>query len=258
MIEYLGKTVEVQIDRPVGYVHPEYGLYYPVNYGYIPNTISGDEESIDVYVLGEFQPIKNYTGKVIAIIRRKNDTESKLVVSKELNDYSKEQIFALTQFQERFFDIEIISYDFLKKSIRNTVRGLIRKNDSILAVEGFNDKTNTFYYYLPGGGIEFREHSKDALKREIKEELDVEIKDIKQICTIENIFSYDDINNNKAILVAHEISFIYELTLPDVFYDKNEFLINDEVFISKTTWIDKNEFLSDKKKLYPEKLVDYL
>lgn len=108
MLKYLGKEFEAQIDRPLGSVHPQYGFYYPLNYGYIPNTVSGDGEEIDVYVLGEFEPVQIYKGKVIAIIHRKDDNEDKLVMAKEINSYSKEQIIALTEFQERFFDSEII------------------------------------------------------------------------------------------------------------------------------------------------------
>ena len=44
MLDYLGKTVCVVMDRPFGSPHPKYGFEYPVNYGYIPNTISGDGE----------------------------------------------------------------------------------------------------------------------------------------------------------------------------------------------------------------------
>lgn len=43
------------------------------------------------------------------IIKRTNDIEDKLVVCKELNKYNKEQIKALVEFQERFFEPTIIT-----------------------------------------------------------------------------------------------------------------------------------------------------
>lgn len=110
MINYLGKTVKVKMDRPLGSKHPEYDLIYPVNYGYIEGTIAGDGEEIDAYVLGEFQPLSEYEGKVIAVIKRHNDNEDKLVLAKALNSYSKEQIKALTEFQERYYESEIITF----------------------------------------------------------------------------------------------------------------------------------------------------
>lgn len=109
MEEYLGKTVKVVMDRPLGSRHPEHGFIYPVNYGYIPNTEAGDGEEIDAYILGEFEPLKEYEGRVIAVIKRHNDEEDKLVVSKYGYNYNKAQIRALTEFQERYFDVEIIT-----------------------------------------------------------------------------------------------------------------------------------------------------
>lgn len=105
---YLNKIVTVKIDRPLGSKHPKHGFVYPVNYGFIPNTISGDGEELDAYVIGEFEPVESFHGVVKAIIHRLNDDDDKLVVMAEDKDYSDEQIRALTEFQERFFISEII------------------------------------------------------------------------------------------------------------------------------------------------------
>lgn len=108
MYHYLNRKVKVIIDRPLASKHPEHEIYYPINYGYIPDTMAGDGEEIDAYIIGEFIPLKEFDGIVTAIIHRKNDVEDKLVVSKDSHKYSKEQIQALVEFQERFFDSEII------------------------------------------------------------------------------------------------------------------------------------------------------
>ncbi len=107
---YLGKLVKVKMDRPLGSKHPKHNFIYSLNYGFIPNTTSGDGEEIDVYIIGEFEPLDTYEGYVVAIIKRINDVEDKLVVCKELNKYNKEQIKALVEFQERFFESTIITY----------------------------------------------------------------------------------------------------------------------------------------------------
>ena len=106
--EYIGKTVKVIMDRPLGSKHPKHGYIYPVNYGYIPNTISADGEELDVYVLGEYEPLEEFTGKVIAIIHRINDNDDKLVVVREGKNYTDEQICALTEFQEQWFESVIL------------------------------------------------------------------------------------------------------------------------------------------------------
>lgn len=106
--DFLGKIVKVKMDRPMGSKHPKHRFIYPVNYGFIPNTISGDGEELDAYVLGEFKPLDEFEGKVIAIIHRTNDDDDKLVVCNENREFTNEQIDALTEFQERFFEHEII------------------------------------------------------------------------------------------------------------------------------------------------------
>ena len=106
--EYLGKVVNVEIDRKLGTNHPKHGFMYMLNYGFIPNTISGDGEELDAYLVGVFEPVDNFEGKVIAIIHRINDDDDKLVVAPDNVEYSDDAISAMTQFQERYFESIII------------------------------------------------------------------------------------------------------------------------------------------------------
>ena len=105
--DYLGKNVNVLIDRKLGTKHPKHNIYYSVNYGYVPNTVSGDGEELDVYLLGVFEPVDEYNGKCIAIIHRTDDNDDKLIVVPNDKNYSDEQIEGLIEFQERFFKHEI-------------------------------------------------------------------------------------------------------------------------------------------------------
>ena len=106
--DLLGKKVTIKMDRELGTRHPKHGFMYMLNYGYIPNTISGDGEELDAYLLGVYEPVSEYEGKVIAYVHRTNDDDDKLIVVPEDKEYSDEAIKALTEFQERFFESEII------------------------------------------------------------------------------------------------------------------------------------------------------
>lgn len=53
-LEYLGNEVFVEIDRKLGTKHPRHGLTYMINFGYIPNIISGAGEELDAYLVGVF------------------------------------------------------------------------------------------------------------------------------------------------------------------------------------------------------------
>jgi inorganic pyrophosphatase len=105
----IGKKVKVIIDRPLGSYHPKHkDIFYTVNYGYIDGIIAPDGEEQDAYVLGLNEPIKEFTGTVIAIIHRNDDVEEKWVVSSEKNKFLKEEIMKQVEFQEKYFNVEII------------------------------------------------------------------------------------------------------------------------------------------------------
>lgn len=106
--KYIGNTVKVKIDRPLNSKHSKHGFIYPVNYGFVPNTISGDGEELDCYVLGIDKAIGTFEGKCIAVIHRTNENDDKLIVVPEGEDYTDEEIRELTNFQEQYFESEII------------------------------------------------------------------------------------------------------------------------------------------------------
>ena len=104
----LGKIVKVIVDRPLGTYHPKHkDIYYSVNYGYIEGIIAADGEEQDAYILGVNEPIKEFNGKVIAVIHRFNDIEEKWVVAPEEASFTKDEIMQQVDFQEQFFKTEI-------------------------------------------------------------------------------------------------------------------------------------------------------
>lgn len=106
---YLGEEVELEIDRPLGSKHPEYGFRYEANYGFVPNTKAPDGEEIDGYFLGTSGPVKKAKGKCVAIVHRSNNDDDKLiVVSPESENITDEEILKAVRFQEEWFEHEII------------------------------------------------------------------------------------------------------------------------------------------------------
>ena len=102
---YLGKTVDIEIDRPIGYVHHkgEKTLVYPINYGYIPGVLGGDDEELDVFLLGVDTPVESFTGRIIGIVYRADDVEDKLVMAPEGMTFSAQEIAQAVQFQEKYY-----------------------------------------------------------------------------------------------------------------------------------------------------------
>ena len=113
---YLGKTVTIGIDRPIGYVHRKKDgitLTYPINYGYVPGVLGGDDEELDVYLLGVDVPVSEYTCRVIGIVHRENDVEDKLIAAPDGVSFTKEQMASAVRFQEQYYitSIETTSND---------------------------------------------------------------------------------------------------------------------------------------------------
>ena len=136
--------MKVTIDRPLGSKHPKHGFIYPVNYGYVPNTISGDGEELDCYILGIYEPIETFKGKCIAIIHRLNDNDDKLIIVPENKSFSNNEIRVLTDFQEQYFESEILrSSKYLEFS----------KNIPELSVTNLENSLN--FYKTAGFKVEY-------------------------------------------------------------------------------------------------------
>ncbi|MCH5152183.1 MAG: inorganic pyrophosphatase [Clostridiales bacterium] len=112
----IGKTVKVIVDRPLGSFHPERkDIYYPVNYGYVKGIIAPDGEEQDAYILGVNVPVKEFTGKVIAIIHREDDVEDKWIVAPENCCFTQEEIEQQVNFQEKYFQHTVTMFNQVGK-----------------------------------------------------------------------------------------------------------------------------------------------
>ena len=105
--KYIGQTLTIHIDRPLGSCHPEHGFFYSLNYGYLPGVMSGDGEELDAYVLGIFETLDTFTGVCIAVIHRLEDDDDKLILVPEGRIFTEDQIRALTEFNENGVPSEV-------------------------------------------------------------------------------------------------------------------------------------------------------
>lgn len=109
---YIGRNVYVKIDRPLGSKpikeHPDF--VYELNYGFVPNTISGDGEELDCYVLGVDIPLAEFNGKCIAIVHRLNEIDDKLIIVPEGVEYSIEEIETMICFSEKHHRSIVLKY----------------------------------------------------------------------------------------------------------------------------------------------------
>ena len=107
---YLGQTVTMEIDRPMGYVHRkgDKTLVYSINYGYIPGVLGGDGEELDVFLLGVDHPVDTFTGRIIGIVYRADDVEDKLIMAPEGMCFTVGEMTEAVRFQEKYYDSSIV------------------------------------------------------------------------------------------------------------------------------------------------------
>lgn len=136
------------------------------------------------------------------------------------------------------------------KEIRPIVLGVVKKHGKILVQEGYKKDKDQYYYRCLGGGIEFLERAEEALKREFKEELGIEVIVGDYIGFFQNIFEMDG-------KPAHELVFIYEIKLP-----KELTKVTEVVPVAENEnpakWIPIQDFVNHKRILYPEGMIKYL
>ena len=137
--------------------------------------------------------------------------------------------------------------------IRPIALCIFRNNDHILVFEGYDKAKDEIFYRPLGGGIEFGERSEDAVRRELKEELNVEIANLKYMGTLENIYNFNGGS-------YHEVVLVYDGTLTE------SGLYNQAVITGKEAngddiramWKSLDEFERGESILYPPGLLNLL
>ena len=135
--------------------------------------------------------------------------------------------------------------------MHTSVRGIVNYNDKIVLIHRIktkDDGTVRDYYVTPGGKIEENESHEEALRREIKEELGIEI-EIKDLC-----LELDDRDYNDSFQYFYNCNYKGgELGAGDgpEFTDKENYKGVFEIVL-----VDKKEI--SKLNLVPEKIKEIL
>ena len=125
--------------------------------------------------------------------------------------------------------------------IRAVAIAVIKRKNEVLAVACHDPVKNEKFYRLPGGGIEFGETAAEALQREFKEEIGVEISVGKKLGVYENIFTF---GNQK----GHEVMILHAATLPSEYMQKDKIPMLEEEFAGRC--YEFVEITADKR-IYP-------
>lgn len=140
-----------------------------------------------------------------------------------------------------------------KRRIRPLAICVFRRGDRILVSENYDPASGETFYRPLGGGIEFGERSIEAARREIREELGAEVRGLRLLGVLENIFTFDG-------RPGHEVVFVFDAAFVDPsFYERREltgYEGGDEPFT--VVWKRLSDFGPGAPPLYPDDLLDLL
>lgn len=137
--------------------------------------------------------------------------------------------------------------------IRPIAIGIFRREEQILVFEGYDPTSGETFYRPLGGAIEFGEYGHQALAREIREEIDTEIENLRFLGLSENLFDF-------AGQQGHEIVLIYEADLVGSAVYEQEVMTGreDDGNPFKVLWASLARFQRGEAPLYPDGLLELL
>ena len=137
--------------------------------------------------------------------------------------------------------------------IRPIALCVFQNDNRILVFEGYDKVKDEIFYRPLGGGIEFGERSEDAVRRELKEELKVDITDLKYLGMLENIYTFNGGS-------YHEVVMIYDGSLIEAEMYEQDLIRGKEANGDdiRAMWKSLDEFEEGKSILYPPGLMEIL
>src|SRR3989338_5403984 len=143
-------------------------------------------------------------------------------------------------------NIKSVMKNKINNRIRIKVMCMITDGDRVLAVHGRDNVKGEDFYRVLGGSMQFGETSEEGVRREIREELNSEIEDLKFLDVVENTFVYKG-------KPGHEIIFLFQGTLADKeIYKKAKIHIAEEEYEFDAEWVFLKDVRAGTARLYPE------
>jgi len=135
-----------------------------------------------------------------------------------------------------------------QRRIRVVAICLFARGNQILVAEGYDATKGSPFYRPLGGGVEFGESTQAALMREVREELGQEVKGLRLVGTLENLFELEGIQ-------GHEIVFVYDGEFVDAaVYERDRLDFEEDNGEAVTARWRPLSFFNAHHRLVPEQL----
>lgn len=142
-----------------------------------------------------------------------------------------------------------------KSRIRVLALCIFRRGDYIFVAEGYDALRKQQFFRPIGGGVEFGESAENALAREVMEEINAPVKDVRYIGMLENIFEYEG-------QPGHEICILFDGAFVESFRNADDYVVqgsDDDDVLYTARWMKVADFtLPESPPLYPDGLLELI
>ena len=231
----LGKYCRVSVSRPIGTVDTAHGFCYPVNFGYATGKRVQLPEHTGAYILGINHPVREFEGRIIAVLNNNQTGEKTLVVSPKSKRFIVHEIENKLSFLNEYFDYSLnCLYErscgaVVFHEIGGVVRYLLIKNK------------RSAHWSFPKGHVEKGESDEQAAIREVKEETGIDI------TIIEGFKAKSEYSIQHKI---EKIVYIYAASCEDTRTTIQEEEIEDYLWLDFNKAMKNLKFENDKNILY--------
>ncbi len=235
----LGKYVRINVTKPYNSQDSKTGMIYELNFGRVENLPNNSTQY--AYIMGIDHPVRNFDGRVVAIIHRKNGEKIWVAAPKStrfiINDIKRSVSFA--EGNEDNYNIECLYESscgaVVFRKIGEEIRFLLIKN-----------KRSTNWGF-PKGHIENGETKEDTAKREVLEETGIHIKILPGFISTSEYTIQGKVEKSVSIFVA-------STTDTQTIIQQAE--IEDYIWLNYSNAIKKLKFENDRSIL--EKAHEFL
>ncbi len=217
------ELVTVKVDHPLGSTDEDNpSAVYPINAGYVVSEsdleLSQHDGNQRAYLVGVDVAVDEYSGVLIAVARRRDDSNTVWIVAPENILYNKQQLEEIIYFKEQYYDsfIEMVdeemwdAYDAQENKLGYEVRRsmakslpdgvyhvvvmvyTITKSGKVLTTQRARNKTYPLKWEVTGGSIIAGESSREGASRELYEETGISRKPDELI----SLYEYTDHNKH--------------------------------------------------------------
>ncbi len=166
----LGKFVRVRVTSPMHSYNKRFGFKYKLNYGIVEGGKTQKNSVISAYIMGINHPVRNFDGRVIAIVRRNGGKGVVLVVAPKSTRFIINDIRRAIDFAEgkNGFTLECL--------YESSCGAVVFRNDENEKKFLLIRNKRSAHWGFPKGHIEPGETNEETAIREVFEETGIKIK----------------------------------------------------------------------------------